>query len=199
MFCALHFCFAQPPPLIAFGDSFSLLSSVRSVFAFCQFRFAGRRSDPSGSIVAFASLKRRLTVFVAELKTCCRNAFLSDCCTAMATRISQSVFYVLTPAIIAAKHLVSIGEGDAAFLALLFVLFVGSKLALFTLRKLYHVCFSCHSAFLPLLTRVISVPLADAISTDQSYQPGRSVPVTALATSNLSVTFPLPASMTVPL
>jgi hypothetical protein len=40
----------------------------------------------------------------------------------MATRINQSAFYVSTPAIVAAKSPVSIGEGDAAFLALLFVL-----------------------------------------------------------------------------
>jgi hypothetical protein len=40
----------------------------------------------------------------------------------MATRINQSAFYVSTPAIVAAKRPVSIGEGDAAFFALLFVL-----------------------------------------------------------------------------
>jgi hypothetical protein len=40
----------------------------------------------------------------------------------MATRINQSAFYVSTPAIVAAKHLVSIGKNDAAFLALLFML-----------------------------------------------------------------------------
>ena len=50
-------------------------------------------------------------------------------------------------------------------------------------RGAYHVCFSCHSAFLPLLTRVISTPEALTISTDHSYHPGRSVPVTVLATS----------------
>jgi hypothetical protein len=33
-------------------------------------------------------------------------------------------------------------------------------------RGAYHVCFSCHSAFFPLLTRVISVPVALTISTD---------------------------------
>jgi hypothetical protein len=84
----------------------------------------------------------------------------------MRTRINQSDFYVSTPAIVAAKHLASIGEGNAAFLALLFVLFICSKLALFTPGELYHVCFSCHSAFLPLLTRVISTPVALTISTD---------------------------------
>jgi hypothetical protein len=40
----------------------------------------------------------------------------------MATRINQSALYVLTPAIIAAKHFISIGKNDAAFFALLFVL-----------------------------------------------------------------------------
>jgi hypothetical protein len=40
----------------------------------------------------------------------------------MATRIGQSAFYVSTPAIVTAKHLVAIGKGDAAFFALLFVL-----------------------------------------------------------------------------
>jgi hypothetical protein len=40
----------------------------------------------------------------------------------MATRINQSAFYVSTPAIIAAKRPVSIGEGDATFFALLFML-----------------------------------------------------------------------------
>ncbi len=33
-------------------------------------------------------------------------------------------------------------------------------------RGAYHVCFSCHSTFFPLLTRVISVPVALTISTD---------------------------------
>jgi hypothetical protein len=78
-------------------------------------------------------LKRRLTVFVAELKRRPRNRPFSNSLAAMRTRINQSACYALTPAIIAAKHLASIGEGDAAFLALLFVLFVGSKLAIFTL------------------------------------------------------------------
>jgi hypothetical protein len=78
-------------------------------------------------------LKSRLTVFIAELKRRPRNRPFSNSLAATGTRINQSACYVLEPAFIAAKHLASIGEGDAAFLALLFVLFVGGKLALFTL------------------------------------------------------------------
>jgi hypothetical protein len=66
-------------------------------------------------------LKRRLTVFVAELKRRPRNRPFSNSLAAMGTRINQSACYVLEPAFIAAKNLASIGEGDAAFLALLFV------------------------------------------------------------------------------
>jgi hypothetical protein len=40
----------------------------------------------------------------------------------MATRINQSAFYVLTPAMVAAKHLVATRKGSPAFLALLFML-----------------------------------------------------------------------------
>jgi hypothetical protein len=90
-------------------------------------------------------LERRLAVFVAKLKTCCRNASLPDRTAAMATRINQPAFYVLTPAIVTAKHLASIGEGDAAFLALLFMLANNCDSALHQIR------FSATPASLALL------------------------------------------------
>jgi hypothetical protein len=52
----------------------------------------------------------------------------------MATRINQSAFYVSTPAIVAAKRPVSIGEGNSAFLALLFVLASNCDSALHQVR-----------------------------------------------------------------